>query len=151
QAPIDVGRHDLEILRCHAGRAHVTSHLLALEDLARILALAGRTMRAVRNRVTMRRAPTTDIVALHDALKTLTDRGSRHVDLQTDDERHSADLGTDTKQVLRRNSELGQLGLRLNGSGGKMAAHRLRRVLHLRQANAELNGGVAILLLRALS
>ena len=31
-----------------------------------------------------------------------------------------------------------------------MAAHRLRRVLHLGQADAELNGGVAVLLFRAL-
>src|SRR5690606_22812268 len=95
QAAIGVGRDDLDVLRGHAGGAHVTGHLLALEHLTGVLALTGRTVRAVRNRVTVGRAAAAEIVALHDTLETLTDRGARHVDLLAGDEVLDGDLRTD--------------------------------------------------------
>jgi hypothetical protein len=48
EAALGVGLDNLKVLRRHADGAHVASHLLALEHLAGILALAGRAMRAVR-------------------------------------------------------------------------------------------------------
>jgi len=150
QAAVGIGRDDLDVLRGHAGIAHVAGHLLALEHLAGVLALAGRTVRTVRDRVTVRRAATTHVVTLDDALETLADRRARHIDLLAGDKVLDGDLGADIDHVVGRDAELGNLRLRLDGSGREMAAHRLRRVLHLGEANAELNGGVAILLLRAL-
>ena len=150
QAAIRIGRNDLDVLRGHAGRAHVAGHLLALEHLARILALAGRTVRAVRYGVAVGRAAAAEVVALDDALEALTGRGAGHVDLLAGNEMIDSDLGADIEQVVVGHAELGELGLRLDGSAGEMAAHRLRRVLDLGQADTELNGGVAILLFRAL-
>ncbi|KAK0348335.1 hypothetical protein LTR94_037668, partial [Friedmanniomyces endolithicus] len=59
----------------------MASHLLALEDLARILTLAGRTMRTVRNRHAVRGAQTTEVPALHGAGKALTNGMALDVDL----------------------------------------------------------------------
>src|SRR3954470_20310046 len=47
QAALDIGLHDAQIERGDAVDAHVTGHLLVLESLARILASAGRTDRAM--------------------------------------------------------------------------------------------------------
>ena len=55
-------------------------------------------------------------------------------------------LGADLDQVLRADAELGDLALRLDRGGGEVAAQRLRRVLDLAQADAELQRGVAVLL-----
>ena len=60
------------------------------------------------------------------------------------------DLRPDVQQIVVRHAELGELGLRLDGRAGEMAPHRLRGVLDLGQADAELNRSVAVLLLRAL-
>ena len=128
----------------------MTGHLLALEYLAGVLALTGRTVRAVRDRVTVRGAATTHVVPLDHALETLAGRGARDVDLLAGDEVLDGDLGADVDHVVGGDAELGELRLRLDRGGSEMAAHRLRRVLHLGKANAELDGGVAVLLLRAL-
>ncbi len=61
------------------------------------------------------------------------------------------DLRTDVDQVFRRHAELRELGLRLDGSSREMAAHRLRRVLHLGKPDAELQRRVAVLFLGTLS
>ena len=67
-----VHRYHHQVLGGYAGCTHVTSHLLALEHLARILTLAGRAVRAMRDRHTMRGPKTTEIVPLHRTSKTLT-------------------------------------------------------------------------------
>src|SRR5690606_25621240 len=114
QAALCVGRNDLEVLGRHAGSTHVTGHLLALEHLTRVLALTSRTVRAVRNRVTVGCTATTEVVALHDTLETLTDRGTRHVDLLANDEVIGSDLGANLDEVFRRDAEFRDLRLRLD-------------------------------------
>src|SRR5579864_3321584 len=47
QAPDRIRADDLEVLLGAVPGAHMTGHLLVLEDAARILAVAGRTVRAV--------------------------------------------------------------------------------------------------------
>ena len=54
QPALGVGAHDLQVLGGDADRAHVAGHLLALEDLARVLALAGRAVAAVADRHAVR-------------------------------------------------------------------------------------------------
>ena len=95
-------------------------------------------------------AAAAEILALHDALEALADRRAGHVDELADDEMIGGDLGADVDQVVRADAELGDLALRLDRGLGEMAAQRLRRVLDLAQADAELDGGVAVLLVRAL-
>ena len=97
--------------------AQVAGHLLALEHLARILALAGRTVRTVRDRDAVRGATAAEVVALHDALEALADRGARHVDLLAGDEMVGGDLGADVEQVVGGDAELGDLRLRLDRGG----------------------------------
>ncbi len=128
----------------------MTSHPLALPDLARILVGTGRTVRTVRDGHAVGGAKTTEVVALHGTGKALTDRGAGHVDQLAGDEVAGRDLGADVDQVVCGNAELDELRLRLDVGSGKVAAHRLRRVLDLGLAGAELNGGVAVLVLGAL-
>ena len=151
QAAIDVGRNDLDILRGDAGVAHVAGHLLALEHLAGVLALTGRTVRAVRHRDAVasrgrRRScgaswrpgkPLPIVVPVTSTFWPAT-KWSAVISAPT-----SSRLSADT-----RNSATFAFGSTV--AIGEMAAQRLRRVLHLGQAGAELNGGVAVLLLRAL-
>lgn len=49
KATIAICRDNFDVLRRHAGLTHVTSHLLALEHLTRILTLTGRAVSAVGN------------------------------------------------------------------------------------------------------
>ena len=95
-------------------------------------------------------AAAAEMVPLDDALEALADRRAGDVDLLAGDEMVGSDLGADVEKVLGRNPELGDLGLRLDRSRREMAAQRLRRVLHLGEADAQLNGGIAVLLLGAL-
>src|SRR5690606_33905057 len=109
EATIGVRRDNFNILRGHAGLAHMTSHLLALEHLARVLTLTGRAVSAVGNGVTVRGTMTGKIVALHDTGKTLTDRSSRHIDLLAGDEMFGGDFRADFEEVVRGNAEFRKL------------------------------------------
>ena len=60
------------------------------------------------------------------------------------------DLGADVDHVVFRHAEFRELRLGLDGGGGEMAAQRLRRVLDLGKAHAELDGSIAVLLFREL-
>ncbi len=53
--------------------AHLTGHLLALEDLARILALTRRAMCTVADRYAVRGAQAGEVVALHGTGEALAD------------------------------------------------------------------------------
>ena len=93
--------------------AHVAGHLLALEHLAGVLALAGRTVGAMRHRVAVGGAAAAEMVALDDALKALAVRRAGHVDELADDEVVGGELGADVDQVLRadtRNSAIFRFG-----------------------------------------
>jgi hypothetical protein len=93
QAALDIGLHHLQIERGDALDAHVPGHLLVLEGLARILAAAGRTDRAVRDRHAVRGAQAPEVPALHAAGKALADRRAGDIDELTDDEMVRRDLG----------------------------------------------------------
>src|SRR5690606_14141858 len=56
QPALGVGGHNLQVERRYPAIAHVTGHLLALEHLAGILAVTGRTVAAMRDRHAVRRA-----------------------------------------------------------------------------------------------
>ena len=65
---VDVGADDFEVLLGALLVTHVAGHLLVLEDLARILALTGRTERTVRDRDAVGGAHAAEAPALHAAL-----------------------------------------------------------------------------------
>src|SRR5262249_23691567 len=74
EAALAVGLHHLEIERGDALDSHVPRHFLVLEGLAGILAAAGGTDRAMRDRHAVRGAQPAEIPALHATGKALADR-----------------------------------------------------------------------------
>ena len=144
QATIAVGLDNLQVLRGHADGAHVTGHLLALEHLARVLTLTGRTMRPVADRDAVRGAQAAEVVALHRAGKTLTDRGAADVDELTFKIMVSGDFLAHVDQVVGVHAELGNLALGFDLGDGEVTAHGLARTLGLGGAGAQLDGGVAM-------
>ncbi|CAK7255883.1 protein of unknown function [Shinella sp. WSC3-e] len=145
-----VGGDDFEVLGGDARLAHVAGHALALPDLARVLVVTRRTVRTVRDGHAVRCTKAAEVVALHGTGETLTDRGAGDVDELARDEMACGQLRTDLDEVVFRNAELDELGLRLDACGGELAAQCLCRVLHLGRAGAELDGRVAVLVLRTL-
>ncbi|MCY1300018.1 hypothetical protein D9M70_495740 [compost metagenome] len=98
----------------------------------------------------MRCTQTTEVVALDRTSKALADRGTGDVNELAGNEMVGRQFCTDVDQVVRGNAELDELRLRLDVGSSKMAAHRLRRVLDLRTAGAQLDSHVAVLLFRTL-
>src|SRR5690606_33305648 len=134
---IGIDADDLQILSRDAFVAQVASHLLTLEDLARILTLARRTMRTVRNRDAVRGAQTAEIPALHRAGETLTDRNARDVDLLADNKMVGANFGADRQKVVLGDAELAHDRFRLYFRARELTALGLRRALRLGGASAE--------------
>jgi hypothetical protein len=129
----------------------VAGHFLAFEHLAGVLALPGRTMASVADRNAVRGTQAAEVVALHGAGETLADGRARHVDILALDEMVGGDLGTQLDQIIGAHAELCELPLGLDISHGESPARRPRQPLHLGPAGAELNRGVAVLLLGALT
>src|SRR6185312_12973439 len=102
--------------------AHVAGHLLALEHLAGVLALAGRTMRTVRHGHAVRGAQAAEVVALHAAGKALADRGTGDIDALADDEVVGLHRRANLDEALGIDAELDDLALRLNLGLGEIAA-----------------------------
>jgi hypothetical protein len=123
----------------------MAGHLLVLEGLAGVLAAAGRTDRAVRDRHAVRRAQTAEIPALHAAREALADRGAGHVDELPRNEVVRRDLGTDRDHGVFAHAEFGHLALRLDLGDREVAAFGLGDVLHFAGAGAELQRDVAVL------
>src|SRR3546814_4170827 len=71
QAALDVRADDFQVLLGPLAVAHVTGHLLVLEDAARILAVTRRTMGAVADRHAVGGAHAAEAPALHGAGETL--------------------------------------------------------------------------------
>src|SRR5271165_1925699 len=138
QAALDIGLHHLQVERGDALDTHMTGHLLVLESLARILAAAGRPMRAVRYRNAMRCAQAAEIPALHGTSKALADRNSGNIDELTNREMISGNLSADRDQVALLDAELGQLALGLDLRSCEMPALRLGHPAGLAGAGAEL-------------
>src|SRR5687767_6411640 len=130
--------------------AVVPGHLLALERPARVLTLAGRTVRTVRDGHAVGGAKAAEVPALHGAGEALTDRGGRDVDLLAGDEVVGGDFRAHVDEVVLGHPELDQLVLRLDFTLGEVAAHGLGGVLRLLGARAQLEGDVAVLVLGAL-
>src|SRR6516225_1491711 len=146
---LDVGLHHLEIERGDALDAQVTRHFLVLEGLAGILAAAGGTDRAMRDRNAVRGAQPGEVPALHPTREALADRGPGHVHELPDDEVIGGDLGTDRDELALLHPELGELALGLDLGDGEMAAFRLGQILRSARAGAELQRHVAVLVLGA--
>jgi hypothetical protein len=105
-----VGAHDFEVLLGALTVAHVAGHLLVLEDLARILAVAGRAVRTVADRDAVGGAHAAEAPALHRAGKALALRVAGDVDHLAGDEVLGADRRADRKQrFLAVDAELGDL------------------------------------------
>ena len=149
QSLLDVGLDDLQVLLRDALDAEMAGHLLARESTARILAVTGRTVRAVRDRDAVGGAETAEVPALHRTGEALADRGAHDIDKLAGHEMRGGELGTDFQKVLLGDPEFRQLPLRLNLRLGEVAALSLGDVLHLGLAHTELNGVVAVRLVGA--
>src|SRR5262249_3609893 len=125
---------------------HVAGHLLVLPGLAGILPAAGRTDRTMRDRHTVGGAQAAEIPALHAAGKALADRGAGDVDELPDDEMVGLDLRANRNQRVRRDTEFGDLALRLDLGDRELAAFGLWHVHSLAAARAELQRDIAVLL-----
>src|SRR5690606_8633666 len=150
EAALGVDRDDAQVLGRDARAAGVARHLLVLEGAARVLPLAGGTVAAMRDRNAVRRVETAEIVALHDALEAFADRRAGDVHELADDEVIGAELGAHLHDRIGGHPEFGEDALRLDLRLGEMAAHRLRHVLRLAPAGADLERDVAVLLVGAL-
>ena len=151
EAALDVGLDDLQVLRRDAHVAHVAGHLLALEHLAGVLALTGRAVAAVADRHAVRGAQAAEVPALHGALEALALVGAGHVDELTGDEVVGGDLGADLDHVVGADPELDQLALRLDLGDGEVLPLGLGEARRLARAGTELQRGVAVLVVGAVS
>src|SRR5262245_21395330 len=150
EAARHVGLDHLEIELGHPLDAEMAGHLLALEGLARVLAAAGRSVRAVRDRHAVRGAQPAEVPALHRAGKALADRGAGDVDILADHEVVGHDLGADRDQRVLADPELGDLAFGLDLGHREVSALRLGHVLDLARARAELQCDIAVLVLGAM-
>src|SRR4051812_34628322 len=92
QALIGVGLDDLQVLLRDALDTEMAGHLLAREGTARILAVAGRTVRTVRDRDAVGGPETAEVPTLHRAGEALADRGAHDIDKLADDEMRGGEL-----------------------------------------------------------
>src|SRR5262249_860195 len=130
--------------RGHALAPEMSGHLLVLECLARGLPLAGRAVATMRDRHTMAGPQSTEIMPLHRTGKTLTDADAHHVYMLARDKMRCTDLRAALEQGVVGDTNLGEPRLRFDFRPGKMAALRLRDVLGLGGADAELHRRVTI-------
>ena len=149
EAALDVGADHFQILLGAVAGAHVAGHLLVLEDSARILALAGRAVRTVRDRDAVGGAQALEAPALHRAGEALALGDALDVDQLAGDEMVGGKLRAHVEQAVFVHAELDDLRLRLHLGLAEMAALRLVEVLGLGRARAELDGGIAVTLLLA--
>src|SRR5437870_1562529 len=129
----------------------MAGHLLVLEGLAGILASAGRTDRAVRDRDAVGGAQAAEIPALHAAGKALADRGTGDIDKLADHEMVRLNLGTDRDQRVFRDAEFRHLALRLDLGDRELAALCLGQIDGLAGAGAELQRDITVLLAGAMT
>src|SRR3546814_15009980 len=97
----DLGADDFQILLRALTVAHVAGHLLVLEDLARILAVTRRTVRAVRDGHAVCRAQTAEVPALHRARKALALGAPGDVDIMTSDSSAERRVGEECVSTCR--------------------------------------------------
>src|SRR5262249_47855374 len=129
----------------------MTRLFLVLEGLAGILAAAGGTDRAMRDRNAVRGAQPAEVPALHATREALADRGPGHVDELPDDEVIGGGLRTPRDELAPLPPAFGELALGLDLGDGEMTALRLGQILGPARAGAELQRHVAVLVLGAVS
>ena len=88
--------------------AHVAGHLLALEHLAGVLTLAGRTVGAVGDRDAVGGAHAAEVPPLHRPREALADGEAGDVDLLARQVVIGRELGADVDQVFVGDPEFGQ-------------------------------------------
>ena len=71
-------------------------------------------------------------------------RRARHIDELTDDEMVGGDLGADRNQPVVADAKFSKLHLWLDLGDGETSALRLRHILHLGPADAELQRRIAV-------
>ena len=147
QAAPSIRRHDLKVLHGRPRIPEMARHLLALEHLAGILALAGRAVGPVRDGNTVARAQTGEVVPLHAAGEALADGGADRIDELARGEVVGAERGTHVHQRILAHAELNQMALGLYPRLGEVAALGAGGVLDLYVAGTELQGDVAALIL----
>src|SRR5437588_12825684 len=98
----------------------MAGHLFALEGLARVLPLSGRTEASMRHRDAVGRAQAVEIVPLHPAGEALADAGARHVDILAGEEMRRGDFRADRHKRIFGDTKLGELRLRLDFGLGEM-------------------------------
>src|SRR5262249_51711019 len=134
--------NDLKILHRALALAHMAGHFLAFEYATRILTLAGRTVRAMRDRHAVRRFQTGEIPALHYALEALTDGLAGNIDILARHEMAGENLGANLEERIFRHAEFCDFGFGLHFALGEMTAQRFGGILRLARADAELNGRI---------
>ena len=105
QSFFGIGRDDSEVLLGGAAVAHVAGHFLALEDLTRVLAVAGRAVGAMGYRNAVAGAQTAEIVPLHGAGESLADGNPCHIHVLARHEMFGRQLLADLEQGVRRDPE----------------------------------------------
>src|SRR5690606_22077752 len=95
----------------------------------------------------VRGTKTTEVMALHRAGKTLTDRCAGNINQLTSFKMRSLQFGTDIDHVVFSNAKLDNFRLGLHFSHSEMTTKGLRRILHLGRASTKLNSSVAVLFL----
>src|SRR5690606_4679923 len=132
QAAISVSLDNFQILLRALTVTHVTSHLFVLENLARILALASRTVCTVGDGHAVRCTHTTEAPTLHSTRKALALRVTSDVDLLAGKEVVSADGGTNRQKcIFAFQTEFSDTHLKSNFSLSEVLALRLSNVLLL--------------------
>src|SRR5262249_26459207 len=106
-------------------------------------------MAAMHDRDPVRGAQTMKIPALHGALETLALAGAHDVDHLALDEVVGRDFRTYLDQVLRADAELGKLALGFDLGNRKALPRRPREPAGLAPARAQLQGTIAVLLVRS--
>ena len=90
-------------------------------------------------------AQAAEVPPLHRPGEPLAERHAGHVDELADQEMIGGDFRPDRNQLVLGDAELGELHLRLDVGDGEARALRLRHVLDLGAADAELQRGIAVL------
>ena len=141
-------RDHLQVLSGHPVIAQVPGHLLALEDLAGVLAVTGRTMGTMADRHAVAGPETAKVVPLHGTRKALTNRGPDNVDILPGHKVRRRTAPTRLRSPNpreTRNSASFRLGSTL--ALAKCPRMATADVLDLGLAEAELNGIVAVALI----
>src|SRR3954453_19272233 len=144
QAADRIGTDDLEVLLGAIARAHVSRHFLVLEHAAGILAVAGGTVRSVRDGHAVGRAETAEAPALHRSGEALALGHAGNIDQLAWNEVIGADVRADVEQSIVGDAELDDPYFRLDLGLAEGDALRLGNVLRLRLASAKLHGGIAV-------